>query len=103
MSWIIWRNLFYEMFGDPVANEKGWEIDTLENVVSDDCSISYGIVQPGNEIENGIPVVRPVDMTNSVIYRKGLKTIEKTISDSYKRTILSGENCFFVLEALLES
>lgn len=84
------QSLFYEMFGDPVANEKGWEIDTLENVVSDDCSISYGIVQPGNEIENGIPVVRPVDMTNSVIYRKGLKTIEKTISDSYKRTILSG-------------
>lgn len=26
------QSIFYEMFGDPVENEKGWEIRTLENV-----------------------------------------------------------------------
>ena len=26
------QSIFYEMFGDPVENDKGWEIRTLENV-----------------------------------------------------------------------
>ena len=28
------QSLFYEMFGDPVENEKGWEVSSLENVCS---------------------------------------------------------------------
>lgn len=85
------QSIFYDMFGDPVTNEKGWEVKKLEDVVSDNCSISYGIVQPGDEMEDGIPVVRPVDLVNRIVRRKGLKVIEKKISDSYKRTILNGK------------
>ena len=84
------QSLFYEMFGDPVENEKGWEVKKLNEIVSDNCSISYGIVQPGDGIENGVPVVRPVDMTGTFVYRQGLKNTTKEISDSYKRTILKG-------------
>lgn len=84
------QSIFYEMFGDPVENEKGWEVKKLNEIVSDNCSISYGIVQPGDGIENGVPVVRPVDMTGTFVYRQGLKNTTKEISDSYKRTILKG-------------
>lgn len=28
------QSIFYEMFGDPVENEKGWEVTSLENVCS---------------------------------------------------------------------
>lgn len=28
------QSLFYEMFGDPVENEKGWEVSSVENVCS---------------------------------------------------------------------
>ena len=84
------QSLFYEMFGDPVENEKGWEVKKLNEIVSDNCSISYGIVQPGDGVENGVPVVRPVDMTKTFVSRKGLKKTTKEISDSYKRTILKG-------------
>ena len=84
------QSLFYEMFGDPVENEKGWEVKKLVEIVSDNCSISYGIVQPGDGIENGVPVVRPVDMTGTFVYRQGLKNTTKEISESYKRTILKG-------------
>ena len=84
------QSLFYEMFGDPVENEKGWEVKKLNDIVSDNCSISYGIVQPGDGVENGVPVVRPVDMTKTFVSRKGLKNTTKEISDSYKRTILKG-------------
>lgn len=28
------QSIFYQMFGDPITNEKGWEVSTLENVCS---------------------------------------------------------------------
>ena len=84
------QSLFYELFGDPVVNEKGWEVKNLEDVVADYCSISYGIVQPGNDVEGGIPVVRPVDLINPIVSKEGLKMVDKSISDAYKRTILKG-------------
>ena len=84
------QSLFYEMFGYPVENEKGWEVKKLKEIVSDNCSISYGIVQPGDGVENGVPVVRPVDMTKTFVSRRGLKNTTKEISESYKRTILKG-------------
>ncbi|MBR6251279.1 MAG: restriction endonuclease subunit S [Bacteroidales bacterium] len=82
--------IFYDMFGDPVENDKGWEVKKLWEIVSEDCPISYGIVQPGDGVDNGIPVVRPVDMTHTFVYRQGLKQTTKEISNSYKRTILKG-------------
>lgn len=62
----------------------------LENCVHPECSLSYGIVQPGNEFENGIPVVRPVDLTEKIVHKDNLKKVNPEISNSYKRTILRG-------------
>ena len=79
-------------FGDdamPDGRQVEWK--TLADIVSQDCSISYGIVQPGDGVTNGIPVVRPVDMTSKIVHREGLKQTTKEISDSYKRTILKGD------------
>lgn len=72
--------------------ESGVELKTLEQIVSKDCPLSYGIVQPGDDVKNGVPVVRPVDFAGRLyIKREGLKRTTKSISDSYKRTILNGD------------
>lgn len=55
------------------------------------CSLSYGIVQPGDESENGIPIVRPVDMRQEIIGLEGLKRINPEIASAYKRTQLQGD------------
>lgn len=89
------QSIFYSMFGDPIDNPKGWEIKKLEDVVSSDCSISYGIVQPGEDLSDGVPVVRPVDLTNTWVSSKGLKKVDKSISDAYRRTILKGNELLF--------
>ena len=89
------QSIFYDLFGDPMDNVHEWGISILEDVVSDSCSISYGIVQPGEDVENGVPVVRPVDLVNQVVYKDGLKIVDKAISDSYKRTILKGDELLF--------
>lgn len=85
------QSLFYEKFGDPVGNEKEWEVKKLIETVTESCTISYGIVQPGDDVEDGIPIVRPVDLIGTFVERKGLKKTSKSISDSYSRTILTGE------------
>ena len=63
---------FVEMFGDPVDNPKGWRMKKLQELVSDDCTISYGIVQTGDDQEEGIPVFRPVDIVDHVPTRSEL-------------------------------
>ncbi len=38
--------VFYEMFGDPVKNEKGWEVGTVEDLVSE---VNYGTSKKAEE------------------------------------------------------
>jgi type I restriction enzyme M protein len=67
-----------------------WEMVKLEDAVDADCSLSYGIVQPGDEFPAGLPVVRPVDLTTNLIRIDGLKRINPKLADGYKRSTLQG-------------
>ena len=90
---------FVEMFGDPVDNPIGWKTKTLQELVSDDCTISYGIVQTGDDQEEGIPVFRPVDIVNHIPVRTELKRTTEEISSRYKRTILKGREMLITVRA----
>lgn len=69
---------------------KNWEVTALENVVSDDCALSYGIVQPGESYNHGLPVVRPTDLVSEVVDGSNLKRINPEKAEGYKRTKLKG-------------
>jgi len=86
------QSQFIEKIGDTRTNPKGWDVYTLKELVVPSCPISYGIVQPGDDIEEGgVPIVRPVDLDETHrVTVKGLKRTTKEISDAYKRTILEG-------------
>jgi type I restriction enzyme S subunit len=88
------QSIFLTTFGDPVANSKGWEVKQLQDIVTDDCKLSYGIVQPGEEVPNGVPVVRSIDMSSPVIYLKNLKRVDPSIAQKYQRTKLEGDEIF---------
>ena len=90
---------FVEMFGDPVDNPMGWNKKRLQDIVSDDCSISYGIVQTGDDKEEGVPVFRPVDIVNRVPKLDELKKTTEEISNNYKRTILKGREMLITVRA----
>ena len=68
----------------------GWVETTLEDIADSDCSLSYGIVQPGEEFDEGMPIVRPTDLTTKVIRLGGLKRIDPKLAGGYKRTALQG-------------
>ncbi len=90
---------FVELFGDPVDNPKSWRMKKLQELVSDDCTISYGIVQTGDDQEEGIPVFRPVDIVNHVPIRSELKKTTEEISNKYNRTILKGREMLITVRA----
>ena len=48
------QSIFYEMFGDPVENEKGWEVKKLEDVC---VCITDGDHMPPPKADYGVPFV----------------------------------------------
>ena len=59
-------------------------------MVDERCSLSYGIVQPGDERPGGLPVVRPVNLTAKIVQLDGLKRIDASLAEAYARTKLQG-------------
>ena len=58
------QSIFYEMFGDPVINEKGWPVHLLEEIASSQIGLTY---KPENVAEIGTVVLRSSNIQNSLI------------------------------------
>ncbi|MEH8173511.1 restriction endonuclease subunit S [Aeromonas veronii] len=65
-----------------------WVVANLSAITEHSRPISYGIVQTGPLIVNGVPCIRVVDISDGKIKRDNLITTTKEISNSYRRTIL---------------
>ena len=89
---MVHQSQFIEQIGDSRSNPRKWDVFTLKEIVLPSCPISYGIVQPGDDLPDGVPIVRPVDLDEThVVTSKGLKKTSKEISEAYKRTVLKGD------------
>ena len=85
------KSRFAEMFGDADHYEM------LDQLIMDGTSISYGIVQPGSDVEGGIGVLRPVDFQAGRVEHGNIKTIDPEISGKYSRTVLTGNELLVVV------
>lgn len=83
--------LFVEMFGDPVTNPRGWEKAPLATLVRKGDTINYGVVQPGGDEQDGVPIVRVGDFCNGKIDVSALKKISPDIEAKYARSRLLGD------------
>jgi type I restriction enzyme S subunit len=65
-----------------------WKEVHLKHIVDMNRQITYGIVQAGPNVEDGIPYIRPVDMTdvNGIVNFDGILRTSKTIADNYRRS-----------------
>lgn len=64
-----------------------WTVHSLEELSAD--NITYGVVQPGPEVLDGVPLVRGGDVKDGRI-SKSLRTISKDVSKQFARTVLRG-------------
>ncbi|GGM29698.1 hypothetical protein GCM10011608_12960 [Micromonospora sonchi] len=84
------QSIFLEMFGVPRINAKGWPSFPLSSLVSPGDRINYGVVQPGNNEDGGVPLVRVGDLTDGRVNRSSLKHISPAIEAQYSRSRLRG-------------
>jgi type I restriction enzyme S subunit len=85
------QSIFLDMFGDPATNPKGFPTRPLASLVREDDTINYGVVQPGDDLDDGIPLVRVGDLLEGRVSHASLKRIAPSIEAAYKRSRLRGD------------
>jgi type I restriction enzyme S subunit len=82
------QSAFLDMFGSPMANPKDYPVATMIELVDPKRPVTYGILKPGDDVPDGVPYVRVVDMTDWSIQSTGLRRTTEAISLQYKRSLL---------------
>jgi type I restriction enzyme S subunit len=85
------QSLFLDMFGDPATNPKGFPKKPLASLIRDYDTINYGVVQPGDALDEGVPLVRVGDLIDGKVSHSNLKRIAPSIEAAYKRSRLRGD------------
>lgn len=67
-----------------------WEVKPLKLLVAKGSSISYGIVQPGEALDDGVPFVQTTNMTKGSFSIDGLQKTSEEIASAYPRSSLQG-------------
>ena len=72
------QSLFYEMFGDPITNDKGWEVKSLKELVY----IGLGFTHTPQYIDKGVPFISVKDISSGYIDLSNIKYVSKEEYDS---------------------
>ena len=81
---------FIDMFGDPEQNPKKWNKVILGDICDAKDRVNYGVVQPGNDFEGGIPLIRVGDIDGGILSFTSIKKIDPEIEKDYSRSRLKG-------------
>jgi len=68
----------------------GWGVEAIGNLVDPTATISYGVLVPGPDVEDGVPFVRAQDLSLTGHAPRPNKTISPEIEAQYARTRLKG-------------
>ena len=77
-------------------NAAGWPTRHLVDCTSDG-NISYGIVQPGQHMESGVPIIRVNNFKNGVLDYSDALRVSESIEENYRRTRLQGGEVLLTL------
>ncbi len=80
------QSIFLEMFG----RSSGFEAKPLTDFVDNSDRINYGVVQPGDEVSDGVNLVRVSDLKNGIVNHTKLRKVSKAISEKHGRSLLRG-------------
>lgn len=78
----------------------GWSYQLLGDLV-DDRGVSYGIVQPGSETADGVPIVRVNNIRNGRIDTTDMLKVESSIEAKFQRSRLRGGEVLLTLVGTL--
>jgi len=84
------QSKFIEMFGDPIINPHNFPVCRLDQLIEIGDTINYGVVQPGDSCESGVPLIRAGDVVAGLVNSTALKKISFEIESAYKRSRIKG-------------
>ncbi len=84
------QSLFYEMFGDPVKNEKGWTETHLQEVADIASGVTKGRNLAGKETYE-IPYMRVANVQDGHLNLSSIATIPVTIDEMNRYKLLKGD------------
>jgi type I restriction enzyme, S subunit len=76
--------------GASASLPNGWAVEAIGNLVDPTATISYGVLVPGPDVEDGVPFVRAQDLSLTGHSPRPNKTISPEIEAQYARTRLKG-------------
>lgn len=89
-------SIYDDMFGQPLCNPKNWPVKELSDVVAHGTTVSYGIVQCGDHVPDGVPYIRTSNMSSEKL--PPLESFGRThpdIAKKYRRsTVRTGDLVF---------
>lgn len=80
------QSIFLGMFGDG----SNFDAKPLAAFIDHDDRINYGVVQPGDEVSDGIPLVRVSDLKVGRVDHSNLRKVSLAISKKHSRSLLRG-------------
>jgi type I restriction enzyme S subunit len=83
----LMRNSGVEWLGEVPAH---WDVCRLKQTIKSGSSISYGIVQPGEPLEEGVAFVQTTNMSKGTFDLVNLQKTTKEIAKAYPRSTLVG-------------
>ena len=78
---------------------EGWLETNIAQVATE--PVSYGVVQTGDPVKNGVPCVRVVDLASGFLRPENMIATSQSISDSYKRTVLTSGDLMIALRGII--
>lgn len=75
----------------------GWAWTAIQQLTPHDRACAYGVLQPGEDVEGGTPLVRVGDINGGKLDTSGLKRIAPAIADQFRRTFLQGDEVLITL------
>ncbi len=67
---------------------ESWVWATIEQLLRNNSGLGYGILKPGREDPNGIPMIRVMDIGDGKLASTAIVKVEAKLSEEFKRTVL---------------
>ncbi len=94
------QSLFIDMFGDdPLDRSFCWPTITLSEAVMDGTVVTYGIVQAGEEVPDGVPYIRTSDIVGGEIAIHQLRRTAPRIAARFSRSRVQGGDIVMSIRA----
>jgi type I restriction enzyme S subunit len=74
----------------PYTLPEGWSVTQLGKQNEDDKPICYGILKPGEFVEDGVPMVKIEDLEGNKLQQEGVHKVSEELDEEFSRSRLSG-------------